>query len=303
MVNCRDIVLQKCCYNILNLLQDLFDSKCQHSKKDMGKTFIHFPTKKYLGGCCTTMWYMLAHLRILSLNAQVFIAILRRLAMRDLVDPYWNLCGSWSEVLTHLDHKIFANSGSGPIVRSRIDEELDKLSLARKRARNSINCHGMYSNRVAMGHDMSWLGRDEFAPQRFEYFPKCSAPGCVNIETKERPHSLRCTKCHYFHYCCAPCQTFCEERTNVHERYCTSVSPQKAECTKQQMEAFLCASQKSGGKKGEYHQCNTCRMPASNCDKELMGCSQCKSVAYCSHFCQKFDWQNGHKEQCKPKEK
>lgn len=124
-------------------------------------------------------------------------------------------------------------------------------------ARNWISCQGMYCRGVPplMGmHALVSTRFDDMAPQRFEYLPKCSAPACSNIETKERPHSLRCDKCFYFHYCGATCQAYCDEFTNVHKRHCSSASPQNVEMTKGQMQAFLGLTEKAS-KQGERAEC------------------------------------------------
>lgn len=84
----------------------VFDEKCQHSTKDIGQTAIHFTTKQFLGDCCCNMWYMLGSNQISCIDPNVLIPILRRIAMRDVVDPQWFMCGEWDEILTHLNRKL-----------------------------------------------------------------------------------------------------------------------------------------------------------------------------------------------------
>ena len=45
--------------------------------------------------------------------------------------------------------------------------------------------------------------------------------------------------------------------------------------------------------------CNACGKESHMEEKKFHCCKNCKSAYYCSPECQKYDWENGHKENCK----
>ena len=45
--------------------------------------------------------------------------------------------------------------------------------------------------------------------------------------------------------------------------------------------------------------CNACGKESHMEEKKFYCCEKCKSAYYCSPECQKYDWENGHKENCK----
>merc|ERR1712176_899174 len=65
---------------------------------------------------------------------------------------------------------------------------------------------------------------------------KCSSPYCSNIETKEKPHKLRCDECHYFHWCSKACRDYCCKYTNIHASLCEDTPLDKKESLKLQVE-------------------------------------------------------------------
>lgn len=272
-------------YKCINrvLLQILaIATKYPHKPKDLHGTTIHFQVKRFLCEYANETW---KHFIDEHFPVSLLLPTMRRLGMCDVLDPDWNLYGPWDTMLTEIrDENVF-------VERIPADDILQKKSFALNKARNSIQCRGIAKNpNLRQFHNPP--------PQCFSYFPKCSLECCQNIETREKPHVLRCEKCWYFHFCSKACQDY-TALFQMHD--CDFTPPEKAEKIRKETEAFLGWSERKKIK--EHKICHFCHTLRDNTDdKKLLQCSQCESVAYCDKMCQLNDWiAGGHKSVCSKK--
>jgi len=169
------------------------------------------------------------------------------------------------------------------------DKILLEKSMIWRKSRKSLRCRQLI-------HMDRYGG--ELPPQAFHYFSKCSVTACSNIETKEKPHSIRCKTCWYYHFCSKSCESYADmQRTH----YCNVTPPDKVLITKNETESFLGLQQKKDD--DDDHRlgleiCNFCAAKKVNLPKYvLQSCSRCQKVVYCSRRCQKWDWPE-HKQMC-----
>jgi len=272
------------CFQTLQLLPRLAES-CPHHRTDIRQVIIHFEGKEFLASCACETWDTLYD-HAIPLDAKTFVPILRRCAMLDILDKDWNMLGGWDDILKALESKCFVDTG--PIPRLASDTVLQETTTILRNARNSMQCK-FFSVRFLRY-------TDDQAPQRWRYFPKCSAPACANLETPQKPHTLRCTNCWYFHYCSPACQEYCDSIMGLHPKFCKDTPPLKAQQCQKEMEIYL-------GLQTDEHEnmtCHACGLEEQHVTEGMKRCSKCQKVYYCSRQCQEWDWRvGGHKQVCK----
>lgn len=304
----RDLVLQMC-YNTLVLVPRLAES-CPHSASDIRLAIIHFEGKEFLAAVACETWDTLYDFSI-PIDPDKFIPVLRRCAMLDILDKDWNMLGGWEDILKGMEAKC---CNRGTVHRLASDAVLHEATTILRNARNSMQCKFFSVRFMRYTEDQ--------APQRWRYFPKCSAPACANIETPQHPHKHRCRKCWYFHYCSAACQEYCDNIMGLHPKFCKDTPSSKAALCQKETEQYLgwttavpdnhhrsenrvaCHScgafeedenSNSGGGGGSSSTCST------KSSSMMKRCSQCHQVCYCSRQCQEWDWRvGGHRDLCKP---
>jgi MYND finger len=236
----RDDLLQLC-LQTLQLLPRLAES-APHHKTDIRQVIMHFEVKEFLASAACETWDTLYDYSI-PIDASRFIPVLRRCAMLDILDKDWNMLGGWDDILKGLEAKCCqggggggmmsggGGGGGGPIVRLPCDAILHEQTTILRNARNSMQCKFFSVRFMRYTEDQ--------APQRWRYFSKCSAPACAHIETPERPHTLRCTKCWYFHYCSEACMEYCDNIMGLHPKFCKDTPASKALLCRKETEAYL----------------------------------------------------------------
>ena len=343
----RDRVMDMC-YNTLQLMPRLVES-CQHHPTDIRLAIVHYEGKEFLAAVACETWDTLYDYSI-RMDPQRFVPVLRRCAMLDILDKDWNMLGGWDDVLKGLETKCCqhltnnnnhngsnhhhhhynnnnnittsnSNSSSYPstpytIPRLPSDYILHETTTILRNARNSMQCK-FFSVRF-----MRYT--DDQAPQRYRYYPKCSAPACANIETSHQIHPYRCTKCWYFHYCSASCQEYCDNIMGLHAKFCNDTPKAKAASCQKETEQYLgwslsSISSSSRTNPNDLHdltvvRCHTCGVPDDHhgtttttttstwhTTVKMKRCVQCQRVSYCSRACQEWDWRvGGHCHVCRP---
>ena len=267
---------------------------------DFKETLLHFQIKPFLQNFAMTAWTSYdssscgqnsfsnsGRPPITKIPTELVVPTMRRLGMRDLLDPEWNVHGEWSEILAEMN-----NCGDAHVVfNDSSDKVLEEKSKVWRNARNSITCR-------MMRRPGGFMASMPPPPQCFQYFAKCSVMECDSLETREKPHPIRCTRCYYFHFCSAAC----EQVANAFSLHaCSATPPEKAEAIKRETEAFLGLNQRQGSNR-VHESCNFCGTKRQNARGVLLQCTRCKNVAYCDKQCQAWDWnQAGHKLACKKK--
>lgn len=273
--------LLQLCYQTLQLLPRLAES-CPHHKVDIRQAIIHFEGKEFLASVACETWDTLYDYSI-PIDPERFIPILRRCAMLDILDKDWNMLGGWDDILKGLEAKCCL---SGPVLRLPCDNLLHEHTTILRNARNSMQCKFFSVRFMRYTEDQ--------APQRWRYFPKCSAPACANIESAISPHPFRCQQCWYFHYCSESCQEYCDNIMGLHPKFCRDTPASKAALCKKETEQYL------GWASTAELLCHACGMNEHLVSDTMKRCSKCQAVYYCSRQCQEWDWRvGGHKQSCK----
>ena len=281
----RDDLLQLC-YQTLLLLPRLAES-IPHHKTDIRRVIMHFEGKEFLASAACETWDTLYDFSI-PIDPVRFIPVLRRCAMLDILDKDWNMLGGWEDILKGLEAKCCLN---GPVMRLPCDAVLHEHTTILRNARNSMQCK-FFSVRF-----MRYT--DDQAPQRWRYFPKCSAPACSNIETTDKVHPFRCRKCWYFHYCSESCEEYCDNIMGLHPKFCGDTPASKAALCRKETETYLGWTDPMG----DAIVCQACGTTEEyvGTDGQMKRCSKCQKVYYCSRQCQEWDWRHGgHKRVCRP---
>ena len=125
----------------------------------------------------------------------------------------------------------FLIHASLPCVLVLVQAILHENTTILRNARNSMQCKFFSVRFMRYTEDQ--------APQRWRYFPKCSAPACSHIETPEKPHPYRCKKCWYFHYCSEACQEYCDAIMGLHPKFCKDTPASKAALCQKETEHYL----------------------------------------------------------------
>jgi MYND finger len=276
------------CFQTLQLLPRLAES-CPHHKTDIRQAIIHFEGKEFLAAVACETWDTLYDFSI-PIDPDRFIPILRRCAMLDILDKDWNMLGGWEDVLKGLEAKCCSgpNGAQTPVLRLPCDSLLHEHTTILRNARNSMQCKFFSVRFMRYTEDQ--------APQRWRYFPKCSAPACANIETPLNPHPHRCQKCWYFHYCSEACQEYCDTIMGLHPKFCGDTPPSKASQCRHETFSYLGWPLSESG---SDLTCRACGMSEQHL-ADMKRCSKCHSVYYCSRQCQEWDWRvGGHRLYCK----
>lgn len=264
------------CQQTLELLPRLVVS-IPHHPDDLRRTIQHFEGKDFLAYVASETWDTLYDHGV-SLDPNTFVPIMRRCAMLDILDKDWNLLGAWEDILRGIEAKCCP----GPVPRIKADSILHEQTNILRNARNSMQCK-FFSIRF-----MKYT--EDQAPQRWRYFPKCSAPACSNIETPDSPHRYRCESCWYFHFCSKACEEYCDEIMMLHSKFCKDTPASKASLCREETWRYL-------GKSAilSCFACGEVGVPS------MKRCSQCHKACYCSRQCQQWDWNIGaHKDDCHP---
>ena len=294
----RDDLMQLC-FQTLQLLPRLAES-VPHHKTDVRQVIIHFEGKEFLSAAACETWDTLYDYGI-PMDPERFIPVLRRCAMLDILDKDWNMLGGWEDILKGLEAKCCP---SGPVRRLPCDSVLHEQTTILRNARNSMQCKFFSVRFMRYTEDQ--------APQRWRYFPKCSAPACSNIESSTKLHPYRCRKCWYFHYCSRSCMEYCDEIMGLHPKFCKDTPTNKAALCQKETETYLiCGNWNMNDPNGAAEVsilCNACgateeavaSAAAATADGQVMKrCSKCQKVYYCSRQCQEWDWRHGgHKQMC-----
>ena len=277
--------LLRLCQNTLELLPRLADS-CPHHATDIRQTIIHFEGKEFLAATACETWDTLYDYSII-IDPLKFIPTLRRCAMLDILDKDWNMLGGWEDILKGLEAKCFPSIS---LPRLPSDQILHEQTTILRNARNSMQCKFFSVRFMRYTEDQ--------APQRWRYFPKCSAPACAHIETPEQPHPHRCRKCWYFHYCSVACQEYCDNIMGLHPKFCKDTPAAKARTCQKETEQYLGWNDAADPPQLVCHACGT--VESVEAAAKMKRCQQCRVVCYCSRQCQEWDWKVGkHKSTCK----
>lgn len=294
----RDSVLNMC-YNTLQLVPRLAES-CPHHPNDIRLAIIHFEGKEFLAAVACETWDTLYDYAV-SIDPARFIPVLRRCAMLDILDKDWNMLGGWEDILKGIEAKCC--TGNVTVHRLQSDAVLHETTTVLRNARNSMQCKFFSVRFMRYTEDQ--------APQRWRYFPKCSAPACAAIETADHPHPHRCRKCWYFHYCSSSCQEYCDNIMGLHPKFCKDTPSTKASLCQKETEQYLgwtgtTTAASIAGTDGDAatrvscHACGSLEDADVAATARMKRCLQCQTVTYCSRQCQEWDWRvGGHREVCK----
>ena len=263
-----------------------------HNPDDFVDTVLHFQVRPFLCRFSIAAWsgygaWSGASKPITKMPTDLIVPTMRRLAMHDVLDDDFMSMGEWNELISSMNKCLDV-----PVVKDSSDKILQEKTFIWRKSRNSIQCRRMMNSQsVYMRHMPP-------ASQCFEYFSKCSVGGCSNIETPEKPHPHRCTKCYYFHFCSNACNQYAE-MFDLHD--CDATPREKVEGIKRATEAYLGLNKKRGSPESKHERCNFCKTMRENATKgKLLQCTRCKGVSYCDRDCQQWDWPE-HKGVCKKK--
>ena len=308
------------CHNTLQLLPRLAES-CPHDKTDIRRTIIHFEGKEFLAATACETWDTLYDYSI-PIEPSQFIPLLRRCAMLDILDKDWNMLGGWEDILKGLEAKCFPSLS---LQRLPSDAILHEQTTILRNARNSMQCKYFSVRFMRYTEDQ--------APQRWRYFPKCSAPACAHIERPHQPHKYRCKDCWYFHYCSLACQEYCDNIMGLHTKFCKDTPASKAALCRKETEQYLGWTVTGAEDQLVCHACGTTesvlaedtaaamnkkndsassKSSSNNINSnnnsghqqqreqsKMKRCQHCRAVCYCSRQCQEWDWRiGGHDKVC-----
>jgi len=263
--------------------------KYPHHPSDFVKTVIHLMIKSYISNFCCNILVKMLQRDFGRVPVDLFVPTMRRLGMLDVLDNQWNMFGAWDQICLEL--RKHARTDLHFDYNTNADEILVEKSMLWRSSRNSLRCRNMMKSNAGI---FERVGAPE---QAFQYFSKCSVMACSNIETEKKPHSIRCKKCWYYHFCSKPCERYANLQ-KIHD--CNLTPPDKVQVIKNETESYL-------GLKGDNDDnykkrcneiCNFCSAKKIDLPKcLLLSCSRCKKVSYCSLSCQKWDWPV-HKQTC-----
>lgn len=289
----RQTILDTMCYNTLQLVPRLAES-CPHSPTDIRTTIIHFEGKEFLAAVACETWDTLYDFSV-PVDGNRLIPILRRCAMLDILDKDWNMLGGWEDILKGLEAKCLT---AAPARRLVSDSVLHETTTVLRNARNSMQCKFFSVRFMRYTEDQ--------APQRWRYYPKCSAPACSHLETPAAPHPYRCAQCWYFHYCSPACQEYCDHILGLHPKFCQDTPRSKAELCQKETKEYLgwnnnTASTNNGATaRDAVITCVACGATEGP-SRRFKRCQQCQAVSYCGRPCQEWDWRvGGHRQVCVP---
>lgn len=270
----------------LILIVELHSIHAREDDGDADELSAHFKAKTFLAGIALQIWSVCLYEQGIPMVTERTLPTLRRLAMLDLIDTVFNYAGSWGRIMALLEER------HGDLPRIAADKALNESTDMLRQARNSIRCHILELS----GIEQDVVSTVKTAPQMYQYYPKCSAYLCQEIESADKPHRLRCYQCHYYHWCSPACQQYSEEVAGHHELFCSACPENKKKEIRLQMQEYLNIPDVGGTI--EIKQCHACGLHKS-ASKRMNRCSQCKAVYYCSKACQAWDWNHGnHRNKC-----
>lgn len=273
---------------ILILIAELNSIHTQDDTEDLEKLSNYFRAKDFLAAIALQVWSVCLYEQGIPLVEDLTLPTLRRLAMMDILDTYWNYAGAWGLVLSLLEER------HGDLPRIGADKALHESTDILRSARNSIRCQVL----EYAGLRQDGASTMQNAPQIFQYYPKCSAYLCQNMETSDKPHRLRCYQCHYYHWCSPACQQYSEEVAGHHEIFCDACPEDEKNKIRSQMQDYL--NIPPVVEERDVLRCHSCGLVNST-KKRMHRCSKCKAVHYCSKICQVWDWNhNNHRNKCEP---
>ena len=264
-------------------------------KDDIQKKTAFLQTKEFLASVAVQIWSVCLYEEGIPLVENKTLAYMRQLAMMDVLDEKWNFAGGWERILCLLEER------HGALPRIPMDKALQDNTDSLRQARNSLRCQILELNRL----ERRWVtfsstkeGGKKFGPPPiYAYYPKCSAYMCSEVETPEKPHRLRCYKCHYYHWCSPACRQYSEEVADHHDKFCEQCPEECADECRDQMHEFL-GIQRVNDTRDEDIKCHACGLMKKNA-KSMNRCSKCKAIHYCSRSCQVWDWtKGGHRNKC-----
>lgn len=290
-------LISKVVTDLLVLITELYTENLP-DKNDAVKMTTFFKAKEFLSSITLKIWSICLYEEGVALMENQTIPYLRQLAMMDILDKNWKYAGGWEDVLKLLEDK------HGKMLRLPTDKALSESTEMSRKARNSIRCQVMALSGLVPANvpDRQKIVKDivrDFAPQMFCYYPKCSAYMCSEVETAEKPHRLRCYRCHYFHWCSSACQIYSETVACHHESYCENCPDAKKRQCRNEMEEHLGIEYRGeSDDDDEIVKCHACGLKKKY-SKSMQRCSSCKAVHYCSQACQVWDWSKGeHRSKC-----
>jgi len=281
----REALVEICCSILCGLPKKL--DALPHHNTDPAKVIKHHKAKEFLARVAMYLWKDFLCRNKISIVPEILIPLMRKLAMLDILDANWNAVGPWGDVLRYVE--IQCNVGIGRIPSDKVLHDMTTL---------------LHDGRESMRYKQLRLNQHPGSTERsalhcWELQRKCSSPSCSNLETRERPHKLRCLDCFYFHWCSKSCREYCCKFTNIHSYHCKDTPPDKRESLKQQVEAFL-SDDIEEESVDEYDACAACGSHKEEFEITLKCCSHCDSAMYCSKVCQQWDWViGGHRQVCK----
>lgn len=196
----REQVCQECVCGFVKHIQHLFDSKIkQDNNKSLQKTLSHFEGKEHLGEIIKLLWLFLSEAAPAGIiDPQMFIPLLRQLAMRDIIDSERFMVGEWKAALDHLEQELLESAPQTPI-----DDVLNSTTKILREGRRSP----VAQNSIRLS---SIFGESAAPEHCFKCSPKCSAKMCSNMESAAKPHPFRCRHCFCCHHCSEACLEHCE---------------------------------------------------------------------------------------------
>eukprot|EP00555_Chaetoceros_dichaeta_P001283 CAMPEP_0198276998 /NCGR_PEP_ID=MMETSP1447-20131203/65614_1 /TAXON_ID=420782 /ORGANISM="Chaetoceros dichaeta, Strain CCMP1751" /LENGTH=417 /DNA_ID=CAMNT_0043971987 /DNA_START=70 /DNA_END=1324 /DNA_ORIENTATION=- len=221
----REFLVEICCSVLCGLPKQL--SALPHHDSDPAKVMKHHKAKDYLARVSMYLWKDFLCRNHVPIVPEVLVPLLRKLAMLDILDANWNTVGAWGDIVRHIEMQCNVRIGRVPA-----DKVLNEKTILLHDGRDSMYCKQMKLAQKPGSVDNNIL-------HCWELQQKCSSPCCSNIETKERPHKLRCQDCFYFHWCSTACRDYCCKFTNIHSYLCKDTPPDKKESLKRQVKAFL----------------------------------------------------------------
>ena len=310
---------------IVELYSFVVTSLSSDKSNNLRKQSLFLRAKEFLSIVTLLIWSVCYLEEGIELLQQQTVPYLRQLAMVDLLDKDWMYANGWEDILSLLEK---ANEGSSKIPRIPADKQLRDTTEMIQMARRSIRYHGVVlstsssllpsppslDNDTSKQDDIDDIVNNKSRPDiMFRYFPKCSTYMCAEIETPDKPHRLRCYKCHYYHWCSPACQEFSESARSIifgqhHDLFCHTISDFQARQCRNQLEEYLGIAYSSGvadddddDEDLDLIKCHACGLSKRFRPTSMQRCSQCKAVHYCSRACQIWDWNNmDHKSKCKP---
>jgi len=278
----REFLVEICCTLLCGLPKSL--DMLPHHNSDPAKLMKHHKAKDFLSRVSVYLWKDFLCRNNIPVAPEVLIPLMRKLAMLDIIDANWNAVGCWNDILQHVEMQCNVYIEQIPS-----DKILHEKSMLLHDGRDSMRC-----KQIRLTQKRS----DKNGMYCCELQRKCSSPSCSNIESRERPHKLRCHECFYFHWCSKACYEYCCKFTNIHSYLCKDTPPEEKQALQQQVTSFLSDDNKKE-LTDKRDSCAACGAHKEAFEITLIRCTYCSGVNYCSKICQEWDWvDGGHMQVC-----